>query len=78
MYNFSPDFEVEGPNKDGKYFITTRSFEDSNDKFWGLDPETKFPQGAKVSHLHGANKSRAQNCLRQRKHKCKQFNKLKW
>ena len=47
MYNFSPDFEVEGPDKNGNYSIRPRTFEDSNNKFWGLDPDAKFPQGAK-------------------------------
>ena len=78
MYNISPDFEFKGPDEDGNYIVTTRFFEDSNDKFWGFDPESKFPQGANVSHLHSSNKSKAQNCLRQRKYKRKQFNKLKW
>ena len=78
MYNFSPDFEVEGPDKNGNYSIRPWTFEDSNDKFWGLDPDAKFPQGANINHLHGTKRNRAQNCLRQRKHKRKQFNKLKW
>ena len=63
MYYFSPDFEVEGPDRHGHYIIKTRSFEDLNDKFWGLDPESRFPQGANISHLHGTSKNKAQNCL---------------
>lgn len=55
-----------------------RTFEDANDKFWGLDPDTRFPRGAYVEHLKGEKKAKAQNCLRQRKFKRKQFNKLKW
>ena len=31
MYNFSPDFEVEGPDKNWNYSIRPRTFKDSND-----------------------------------------------